>query len=173
MKFVRKALVMMLVLIVAASVMLLSVSAVDLSYYVKMQFNHFDTVYYNNQYSGYTYALQKFLNSYSTVYANILKNAEKNGNQGIDGWFGQYTYSALTSYQRQKGLDPDGWAGTLTWQAVANDLNEDTYSAYKVLSVHNKSVIGVYMKDELPNYFVYYDGNGSIGSRFHTCVIEV
>lgn len=173
MKQVRKTMVLALVVIMVMSIMVLPASAASLSYYVKMQFNHFQTVYYNNQYSGYTVALQRFLQCYSPTYANILRNANKNGNQGVDGWFGEYTYSALTEYQGAKGLDPDGWAGSDTWNKIANDLSEDTYADYKILSVNNKSVIGVYTDGYLPEYFIYYDGNGSGGSTFHNCVIDL
>lgn len=174
MKLVRKTMALVLAVVMMVSIMALPASAASLSYYIKMQFDHFDTVFYNNQYSGYTVALQRFLQCYSTAYAIILKNAEKYNNQGVDGIFGEYTYSALTKYQGIKGLDPDGWAGSLTWKKVANDLSENSYAAYKILSVNGGSVIGAFMRDDgLPNYFIYYDGNGVGGSMFHPCVIDL
>lgn len=173
MKLVRKTTVLMLVVIMVMSIMVLPASAASLSHDVNLQFEFFDTVYYNNQYSGYTVALQRFLQCYSQTYANILKNAEKNGNKGVDGWFGEYTYSALTKYQGSHGLDPDGWAGSNTWKKIANSLSEDTYAAYKILSVNNKSVIGAFIDRGLLDYFIYYDGNGNGGQKFHNCVTEM
>lgn len=173
MRLLKKTVVLALIVVMMMSILVLPASAASLSYYVRMQFSHFDTVYYNGQYSGYTVALQRFLQCYSQTYANILLNAEKNGNKGVDGWFGEYTYSALTKYQDSKGLDPDGWAGPDTWGKIANGLSEGTYAAYKILSVNNKSVIGVYTDGEYPESFIYYDGNGIGGYKFHDCVFDL
>ncbi|MEV4755928.1 phosphodiester glycosidase family protein [Micromonospora sp. NPDC049559] len=37
---------------------------------------------------------------------------------GIDGQFGTQTKTAVTDYQRSRGLDPDGLVGPLTWAAL-------------------------------------------------------
>lgn len=39
---------------------------------------------------------------------------------GPDGEYGEETYSALTSFQRDKGLEADGVCGPLTWAALIN-----------------------------------------------------
>ena len=166
-------LVTALAALVMTILLAMPVSAAPLSYDIDYQFDYFDTVYYNNAYSGYTVALQRFLQCYSQYYANILKNAEVNGNGGVDGRFGQYTYSALTDFQGNHYLDPDGWAGPNTWGVIATCLREDPYGDYKILSVNGLSVIGAFLNSGIPDYFIYYNGYGNGGSKFHDCVIEL
>jgi g-D-glutamyl-meso-diaminopimelate peptidase len=69
---------------------------------------------------------------------------------GIDGVFGQNTYSALTRFQASRGLTADGIAGQRTWRALTNYLTGYvTYTIrpgdtlYRLASVYGTTVAAI------------------------------
>ncbi len=171
MKMVKKAVTLVIVMVMLVSILVFPASAASLSTQVRSEFGSFATVHWDNTYSGYTYALQRFLQCANQAYATYLKNGRTGDYTGVDGFFGEGTNNALVAYQGNRGLTADGWAGYNTWMRIADDMQETAYYTYRLLTINNKAVMVVFMEatNNYPSYYVYYDGNGSQGARFHTC----
>ena len=105
-------LAIILVLVISVSIFILPVSAATIS-----EVNNFPEVYYGCTHYGYTKAAQKF---FWCLSPSISARIEASG--GIDGVFGQTTYTIAKEYQTSRGLTSDGSVGPRTWNQIASDL---------------------------------------------------
>ncbi|MBQ7982769.1 MAG: peptidoglycan-binding protein, partial [Clostridia bacterium] len=61
--------------------------------------------------------LQENLNTVASVWTDITPPA-------VTGYFGQATQNAVTTFQRQYGIEPNGVVGPITWTALAEEASD-------------------------------------------------
>ncbi len=112
-------------------------------------------------------ALQRFLQGYGGQCKTYLLNAEKNGNGGVDGYFGDWTEKALEAYQSARSLETTGTTDYYTRLQIGMDLVEyDILSGFRKLKI-NGNQVGILLDESgSPLSAIYVLSDGTQGTFY-------
>ena len=87
------------------------------------------------------------------------------GSSGADGDFGQGTYNAVVSFQRDHGLDADGIVGPSTWSALYNSVSKGSAvsggkGVARFLEVARAEIGTREQYDNITKYGAWFNNNG-------------
>lgn len=159
MKTCKRMLAVLLIITAIASMMALPASAAG--QLVQDACADFPTVYYSNTYSLYHVALQRFLQAYSDECEALL------GNNGVDGYFGSGSTSALKRFQKDNSLQQDGRAGPMTRSAIGQLLEEkNVTSGYREIWISGEK-IGLLLDESGSPSSALYNLRSGLQEYFH------
>lgn len=139
MKFLKKASMLAMTVIMLVSVLTIPASALSSSW--QDAFADFPELYEGHTSSGHIKAIQRFLYCYSNETKAALT---KGGSIGIDGGFGEKTTEAVRIFQEDfKDLTDDGRPGKNTWRKIALLLDDSTANYFKVTNIDTGSTLKV------------------------------
>lgn len=155
---------MVLAVVFILSVSMIPASAAGIAYQNRFRAFRMVSIADSGFSTGYTKALQRFLQCFNAEYAVYLQN-----NGGIDGYFGPAVETLVKSYQPLKGLTADGVVGPDTWAEIAEDLEvASVNNAQTILSENGSPVIRILNNQDGTYSYLYYTWSGGSGARFHT-----
>lgn len=165
MKLVKRTITLALTVVLLMSVLAISASADTL---LDLEWRSYFATYFppqrTNSYStGYTGAIQRFLYCRPSTRTDITLGG------GVDGVYGNYTASAVETFQGEYNadfvadIDTDGKVGPQTWSAIASYLKSEPVSDYAQWRMNSSPVIKYYYDSYYGEYrLAYYKTNTSV-----------
>ncbi len=148
MKTSKRIIAAVLMVMMLASVMVLPALATTYET-IRKACASFPTIRYENYYAEHHVALQRFLQAFGGNCEAYLMNADKNGNGGVDGYFGYWSSEALKAYQSARSLESDGHAGPATREQISRDMAYEEGNHYGLIELYTN---GEWMGRLVHNY---------------------
>lgn len=168
MKYIKRSLALVLVLIMLLTVMVLPASAVGGSWQETIASFPGRSTNYRYVVDDYTTVIQRFLWCYGGSSRTYIAE-----NGGTDGKYGSGTENAVEDFQAAEGLEADGKVGPNTWRTIAKNLETTVNYQRRLFTENGYNVIRVELLNNPENVtysYLYYKGTGTgtLGFVFYT-----